>query len=475
MLDTSVWQTFFWAKGNPNARTHIDCEEQLYFPENVSVDNGVCTLTAEYAPNTTLVRRLSNGQLDTVVRHIKTGMIMGRSDLPAYRYGYFEASLKLPDGPGWWPAFWMWLHDEIDVLEHFGGADEFLYNVYSGPQCESTSQHEAKITDNRFHRFAVEWTPFKITFFLDGEPLPKVAYRFYDLNGRPLNISCEQPEVPEGYYYLNPNFVENRFRAFRPILNLSALPRYGLKHCTSVKPDCGAPPLMACGKDGRSDCDWGHPIGHNCEVRGQLPGKLEIDYVRIEQRTFEMCTPLMIYGNDCWETDSYTDPKACRPLCAGREAKLYFEDVTGRRWHSEPDMLEVQALSNVEILGFDGYELVYRVIEDRPAKLSMSYHGACGITATAGYEVVPSPCGLEKAFAVMPNPFQDELRIIADGTVKGPLDVSLYNSLGQQLSFYQFPGGERDYVLPIGDRLPAGAYFLVIRSADRRAVFPLIH
>lgn len=42
-------------------------------------------------------------------------------------YGYFEACMKLPDGPGVWPAFWLLGADqtgfepEIDVIEYYGG------------------------------------------------------------------------------------------------------------------------------------------------------------------------------------------------------------------------------------------------------------------------------------------------------------------------------------------------------------------
>ena len=40
-----------------------------------------------------------------------------------YRYGWFEAKIKLPKGKNLWPAFWMWAWDswppEIDIFEGY--------------------------------------------------------------------------------------------------------------------------------------------------------------------------------------------------------------------------------------------------------------------------------------------------------------------------------------------------------------------
>ena len=48
--------------------------------------------------------------------------------IESWKYGYFEARLKLPTGKGTWPAFWMmprnytaWPDDgEIDIMEEVG-------------------------------------------------------------------------------------------------------------------------------------------------------------------------------------------------------------------------------------------------------------------------------------------------------------------------------------------------------------------
>ena len=57
----------------------------------------------------------------------------------AQMYGYFEARIKLPNGPGTWPAFWFsrsWPRGsppgvtvEIDLLEYYGKFPEGFHSV----------------------------------------------------------------------------------------------------------------------------------------------------------------------------------------------------------------------------------------------------------------------------------------------------------------------------------------------------------
>lgn len=101
-----------------------------------------------------------------------------------YKYGRFEASIKLPSGRGIWPAFWMmptnsvygiWPNSgEIDIMEHVGYS---AGNVHSTIHCElynggkGTQKGSYKYLGNTiyddFHLYAVEWFPDKMIFYVD--------------------------------------------------------------------------------------------------------------------------------------------------------------------------------------------------------------------------------------------------------------------------------------------------------------------
>lgn len=98
-------------------------------------------------------------------------------------YGRFEARMKLPYGPGMWPAFWLlgvnydtdtWpACGEIDIMENKG----FQPNIVSsavhcpghsgGNPFTTTFGYQDKRFDTGFHVFAVEWDKSRIRFFVD--------------------------------------------------------------------------------------------------------------------------------------------------------------------------------------------------------------------------------------------------------------------------------------------------------------------
>jgi beta-glucanase (GH16 family) len=100
-----------------------------------------------------------------------------------WRYGRMEISAKLPRGRGTWPAIWMlpaqneygrWpASGEIDVMEHVGfepgkvhgAVHTKKFNHMTGTQ--KTADILIPNALNAFHRYAVEWTPESILFFVD--------------------------------------------------------------------------------------------------------------------------------------------------------------------------------------------------------------------------------------------------------------------------------------------------------------------
>lgn len=100
-----------------------------------------------------------------------SGMISSQSSF-WQTYGYFEMTAELPEGAGAWPAFWMLPVDnswppEIDILEAFGDQPNQVHSavIASTGMSEAWTQVD---TSGGPHSYGVLWTPYEITFFVDG-------------------------------------------------------------------------------------------------------------------------------------------------------------------------------------------------------------------------------------------------------------------------------------------------------------------
>lgn len=93
-------------------------------------------------------------------------------------YGYFEIRARMPRGTGFWPAFWLlpkrgnW-PPEIDIMEASGARPYGIHNGVIEKKRSTPAPGGAWIdqfidaTDG-FHRYAVDWTPENIIFYVDG-------------------------------------------------------------------------------------------------------------------------------------------------------------------------------------------------------------------------------------------------------------------------------------------------------------------
>jgi beta-glucanase (GH16 family) len=98
-------------------------------------------------------------------------------------YGRIEARIKVPQGAGLWPAFWMLGTDidqvnwpqtgEIDIMENVGRLPNQVFGTLHGPGY-SGGQSYGGVYDlgvpvaNDYHVFAVDWQPDKIVWYIDG-------------------------------------------------------------------------------------------------------------------------------------------------------------------------------------------------------------------------------------------------------------------------------------------------------------------
>ncbi len=100
-----------------------------------------------------------------------------------FKYGLFEAKLKVPKGQGFLPAFWMmpanenlygqWPRcGEIDIMEVLGSQTDTSYGTlhFGNPHSESQGKYtlDSGSFADEYHTFGMEWEPGRIRWYVDG-------------------------------------------------------------------------------------------------------------------------------------------------------------------------------------------------------------------------------------------------------------------------------------------------------------------
>ena len=102
----------------------------------------------------------------------------------SFQYGRIEARMKLPQGVGTWPAFWMLGGDlldgvpwpecgEIDIMEFRGDISDQSTSAIHGPTTPQGSGLGARFLNfaplsDDYHTFAIEWKKNSLSFIVDG-------------------------------------------------------------------------------------------------------------------------------------------------------------------------------------------------------------------------------------------------------------------------------------------------------------------
>ncbi len=128
-----------------------------------------------------------------------------------YKYGWFEARLRVPEGKGFLPAFWMMPQDEefygqwpkcgeIDIMEVLGDTTNTLYGSLHYGEPHEQKQGSFNLADGDFaseyHTFAVEWEPGHIGWYVDGEQYFEADNWFTKVDGeeeKPYPAPFNQP------------------------------------------------------------------------------------------------------------------------------------------------------------------------------------------------------------------------------------------------------------------------------------------
>ncbi|EKQ53163.1 MULTISPECIES: glycoside hydrolase family 16 protein [unclassified Clostridium] len=193
-------------------------------PENARIEDGNLVIEAR--------KESYNGSQYTSARLKSEG-------LQNFLYGKVEARMKLPEGQGFWPAFWMlgsnmasvkWPDcGEIDIMEHINDAKNVLgtlhWNAHNGNMYESHGG-QTNIDVSQYHNYSIEWSPNYIKWFVDDN-----EYFEYDITN-------------------NVNGTESLHKPFFIVLNLAV----------------------------------GGNLPQNPDASTNFPAKMYVDYVRVYNR-----------------------------------------------------------------------------------------------------------------------------------------------------------------------------------------------
>lgn len=170
-LDTSKWEIMVGDGCSYGICGWGNSELQSYQGDNLTVANGQLTITAK--KQRVQSKNYTSGRIRTA------NMPNGGQ----WTHGRFEARIKLPDGAGMWPAFWMlptdpaegWpMSGEIDIVESTGQHDMFaLGTIHYGQAWPNNEWTQGKILkqpdlwSDGFHEYAVEWKQGEIRWYVD--------------------------------------------------------------------------------------------------------------------------------------------------------------------------------------------------------------------------------------------------------------------------------------------------------------------
>ena len=173
-IDTSNWNYQIVEAG----RFNDEWQRYTNSDENAYIENGNLVIKAIHKSEVHGMDQYTSARLHTA----------NKQD---WKYGKIVARIKLPEGNGIWPAFWMlganinenggdtpWPQSgEIDILEFYGSKDDAVVeaNIHYADKSDAHKMMGAKSFklkqgkfSDEFHEFELEWDAEKISWSVDG-------------------------------------------------------------------------------------------------------------------------------------------------------------------------------------------------------------------------------------------------------------------------------------------------------------------
>ena len=184
----------------------VNAELQAYVDSdaNIEVKDGMLYLHPIQTKNADGTYSYTSGRVNTQGKH-------------DFKYGLFEARVKVPAGTGYLPAFWMMPTDEnlygqwpkcgeIDCMEVMGQDTKKAHGTIHFGEPHSQSQGTYTLSDgsfsDEFHTFSCEWEPGSIKWYVDGH-LYHTANDWYSTTDGIGTVSYPAPFDQPFYMILN--------------------------------------------------------------------------------------------------------------------------------------------------------------------------------------------------------------------------------------------------------------------------------
>ena len=301
-LNTEQWYTYSPLTDGTDTcrycRTHPN-EGQIYLDENVLVENGYASLITK--------REITNWYDEQ--REFSSGKLHSSVD-KRFKYGKFEIRCKVPEGTGFWPAFWLYrFGDEMDIFE-IGGDNplDYLISIHTehgqilGEHCRRSEVIPVQNLFENFHTYALEWEKNVIRWYFDEELIYELP-KYIDVGVNGEEYFC--PAILEEGNYLESLF----FSQFdmEMIINLAIPPPEG--NGFTNYPDETTP----------------------------FPSSYDIDYVRVYQREIQegfsnLCEDAQLIGNST--------------ICSDEETYYYEGPFTQVEWNLSSNLQNVRSTDN---------------------------------------------------------------------------------------------------------------------------------
>lgn len=181
-----------------------ELQEYVKSEENIFVKDGCLVIQPCKKEDENGEVRYTSGRVNTQGKH-------------DFKYGRIEARIKVPEGQGYLPAFWMMPTNEqlygtwpkcgeIDIMEVLGHATDESYATlhYGAPHTSKQVKYKLKSGDfsKEFHDFACEWEPGQMKFFVDNQLIGTQNDWFTGDNGQ-VHYAYPAPYNQPFYIILN--------------------------------------------------------------------------------------------------------------------------------------------------------------------------------------------------------------------------------------------------------------------------------
>jgi beta-glucanase (GH16 family) len=202
-METIKWNNYEWELQERWGQLHPDRPVCWYDGEMVSIENDILLLKT--------CKKQKEFYIDNKLytSYLGCGLV---SNTTKFEHGYFEAEIKLPDGPYLWPAFWMWAWEswppEIDIFEGKTGKCGTYFNwklslwdINSNVHYNDINEQHAQIggkthfysTKNptkNYIKYSCIWAPDRIEIFYNDRCVRTIKdkYILKRFEGKTMNV-----------------------------------------------------------------------------------------------------------------------------------------------------------------------------------------------------------------------------------------------------------------------------------------------